>query len=78
MHSIVTRLEEEGLLRRTPHLNHGRIQRLHLTDEGQTRLDQAYEIVEAIEDRMTEGISREEVERAKRVLIECAQVLGEE
>jgi DNA-binding MarR family transcriptional regulator len=25
MHSIVTRLEEEGLLRRTPHPNHGRI-----------------------------------------------------
>jgi hypothetical protein len=34
--------------------------------------------VEAIEDRMTEGISREEVEQAKRVLIECAQALGEE
>jgi len=77
MHSIVTRLEE-GLLRRTPHPNHGRIQRLHLTDEGQTRLDQAHKIVEAIEDRMTEGISREEVEQAKRVLIECAQALGEE
>jgi len=78
MHSIVTRLEEEGLLRRTPHPNHGRIQRLHLTDEGQTRLDQAHEIVEAIEDRMTEGISQEEVEQAKRILIECAQALGEE
>lgn len=77
MHSIVGRLEEADLLRRTPHPNHGRIQQLHLTDEGQARLDRGHEIVETIEERMTDGIGREEVEQAKRVLIKCTQALEE-
>ncbi len=78
MHSIVTRLEEGGLLERTPHPNHGRIQQLHLTDEGRTRLNEGHEIVEAIEERMTSQVSREELEEAKRVLIKCAEGLDEQ
>jgi len=77
MHSIVTRLEEEGLLRRTPHPNHGRIQQLHLTDEGRARVNEGHEIIGAIEERMTGEVSREELEQAKRVLIKCAKGLDE-
>lgn len=73
MHSIVTRLEKEDLLRRMPHPNHRRIKQPHRTDEGQPRLDQACEIVEAIKGWMTEEVSRDEVEQAKRVLIGGAQ-----
>ncbi|MFB6273954.1 MAG: MarR family winged helix-turn-helix transcriptional regulator [Salinibacter sp.] len=78
MHSIVTRLEEDDLLRRTPHPNHGRIRQLHLTDEGQARLERAHEIVNEIEDTMTREVSREEVKQATDVLITCAAALQEE
>lgn len=77
MHSIVTRLEEENLLERTPHPNHGRIQQLHLTEEGIGRLDEAHAIVDDIEDEMTEPVSTEEVEQAKEVLLRCAHALSE-
>ncbi|PSQ96646.1 MAG: MarR family transcriptional regulator [Bacteroidetes bacterium SW_9_63_38] len=77
MHSIVTRLEEEGLLQRTPHPDHGRIQQLHLTDGGQARLDQGHEIVTEIEDGMTEEVTEEELEQAKSVLIRSTAALRE-
>lgn len=77
MHSIVTRLEENGLLERSPHPNHGRIQQLHLTDEGQARLDRGHEIVNEIEDAMTADVSDEEEEQAKQVLIKCAGALAD-
>ncbi len=76
MHSIVTRLEDEDLLRRTPHPNHGRIQQLHLTDEGRTRLAQAHEIVEAVEAAMTSELSPEEADQARGILLKCAEGLA--
>lgn len=78
MHSIVTRLEEEELLERTPHPTHGRIQQLHLTEEGTARLEEAHAIVEALEEEMTDPVSAEEVEQAKEVLLRCAGALSEE
>lgn len=75
MHSMVTRLVEEELLHRRPDPDHGRKQQLHLTDEGQARLDQAHEIVEDIEQIMTADVSSEALDQAKEVLIECAASL---
>lgn len=77
MHSIVTRLEDEHLLERTPHPDHGRIQQLHLTEAGQARLDEGHQIVEAIEERMTAEVSRDELEQAKQVLLACTEALEE-
>lgn len=75
MHSIVTRLEEAGLLRRTPDPDHGRIQQLHLTDEGTARLEQAHDVVDEIEKQMTAGIPADELEQAKSVLVRCVATL---
>lgn len=77
MHSVVTRLEDEGLLRRRPHPTHGRIQQLHLTDEGRARLSRGHEIVEAVEATMTANVRSDEVAQAKAVLLKCAAALAD-
>lgn len=72
------RLEDAGLIRRAPHPNHGRIQQLHLTDEGQARLNLAHDVVGQVEKEMTAELSRDEVERAKDLLAKCAAALEAE
>lgn len=77
MHSIVIRLEDADLLRRTPDPDHGRKQQLHLTDEGGARLERAHDIVKKIERKMTDGVSAKQVEQAKDVMVRCAAALRE-
>lgn len=52
----VTRLERAGLLERTPHPVHGRVMRLHATDEGRRLLLRAEAVADETERELTEAI----------------------
>jgi DNA-binding MarR family transcriptional regulator len=60
MSVTITRLVEDGRVKRRPHEVHGRVQRLELTAKGRTALKRAWLIVLACEERMTAELSASE------------------
>lgn len=58
---LVGRMERRELLERRPCEQDGRSSRLHLTDLGRQKLDSARPLIQAMNERMTEGFSDEEV-----------------
>ena len=53
---LVTTMEREGLVRRSPHPTHGRVMETYATDEGLRRLRQATPFVEELEARILDGL----------------------
>jgi DNA-binding MarR family transcriptional regulator len=49
MQGIITKLERDGYVRRTPHPEHGRIQTTELTENGRVALEAAHLIAAEIE-----------------------------
>ncbi|GIJ44530.1 hypothetical protein Val02_14160 [Virgisporangium aliadipatigenens] len=54
-------LERAGLVERRPNPNDRRSQRIYLTDAGRVRLDEALPTVRAVEAKLSEGFSAEEI-----------------
>jgi DNA-binding MarR family transcriptional regulator len=73
MQGIVANMEKQGLLRRVPHPTHGRIQQSELTRKGAEVLARAHKALIGIEEKMTSGLSQEEVEALRRALLRCAE-----
>lgn len=73
MQGIVANMEKRGLLRRVPHPTHGRIRQSELTRKGMDLLARANKVLIGIEEKMTEGLSQEEVETLRRALLRCAE-----
>lgn len=73
MQGIVANMEKQGLLRRVPHPTHGRIRQSELTRKGTDLLARANKVLIGIEEKMTEGLSQEEVEALRRALLRCAE-----
>jgi DNA-binding MarR family transcriptional regulator len=61
------------LLRRVPHPTHGRIRQSELTRKGTDVLARAHKVLIGIEERMTAGLSQEEVEALRCALLRCAE-----
>ena len=75
MHQIVRGLETRDLIRRSQHPEHGRIQQMRVTEEGQTLLRQAHGLVASTEEVMTQALSAKEIEQARGTLIKCYEAL---
>ena len=73
MQGIVANMEKQGLLRRVPHPTHGRIRQSKLTRKGTDALERAHKMLIGIEEKMTAGLSRKEVEALRCALLCCAE-----
>ncbi|MGL6464963.1 MarR family winged helix-turn-helix transcriptional regulator [Aeromonas hydrophila] len=69
---MVTSLERSGLLARTPHLQHGRIQQLSLSPAGATLLAEAKARVARLEQELAAPLAEEELLLVKRWLANLA------
>jgi DNA-binding MarR family transcriptional regulator len=75
MNEIVQSLQDRGLLQRTAHPVHGRILQLDLTPLGRTRLRQAHQLIETVEERMVAGLAHEERRQFVEWLEQCSVAL---
>jgi DNA-binding MarR family transcriptional regulator len=73
MQGIVANLERIGLLRRKPHPTHGRIQQSALTEKGGVVLAKAHKLLIGVEQAMTSGFKKEEIEALRSLLHRCAE-----
>jgi DNA-binding MarR family transcriptional regulator len=69
---IVGNLERAGLIVRTPHEMHGRIQQIEVTEEGKGLLAKCKKRVQALEEALVEGLRAEEEMVVKRWLASIA------
>jgi DNA-binding MarR family transcriptional regulator len=75
MNGVLATLEREGLVERHPHPTHGRILQVHLTDEGERRLETAHPAVRGLEAAIEEGFTADEIATVKAWLVASAQRL---
>ncbi|GHO92683.1 hypothetical protein KSF_027310 [Reticulibacter mediterranei] len=75
MNTIVTNLEEAGLLVRRPHPEHGRVLQAYLTPQAETLLQEGHRRVRAIEERMMASISHDQWLQLTVALQACADAL---
>ncbi len=75
MNEIVQSLHASGLMQRTAHPIHGRILQLDLTPLGRTRLRQAHQLTETVEEHMVAGLAQEEQQQFVRWLQQCSVAL---
>ena len=73
MQGIVANLERLGLLRRKPHPTHGRIRQSELTEKGDVVLAKAHKLLIGVEEAMTSGFKKEEIEALRSLLHRCAE-----
>ena len=75
MHQIVGGLESRSLIKRSPHLRHGKIVQVEVTAAGRQLLAKAHELVGEVEKKLTFGLSAVEKEQAIGVLRRCHTAL---
>lgn len=71
MNTILQNLEQHGLIRREPHPTQGTVLRVFLTDEGYTRLTEATQRVEEVQERMLSFLNADEREQLVDLLERC-------
>lgn len=76
MSEVLARLEEKGLIRRSPDPDHGRILRVDLTAAGLETLAECDEVVDEIEARMFAELAPSDRERLASALASCVRMLG--
>ena len=75
MNQILVNLEAAGLVERRPHPEHGRVLQAYLTKRGEKLVSRAHVKVEAVEERMLEGMSRGDRLRLLEALRGCTESL---
>ena len=75
MNQILVNLETAGLVVRRAHPEHGRVLQTYLTEQGETLVFRAHRVVEAVEERMLEGLSRNDRRRLLDALRQCTESL---
>ena len=74
---IIANLEKSGLVSRSPHAVHGRIQQLDLTDAGRDRLAAARKKIHALDGALRHSLSKEDEQVVRRWLVAVAIDHGE-
>lgn len=77
MHSVLTGLQQRGLLERATAAAEGRALPTVLTDDGRRLLEQASSRVAAVEDRMLQAMDRAQQHRLYSDLAACVASLSE-
>lgn len=78
MQGILVNLERDGLIKRTPHPEHGRVIMSELTKAGQKVVRAGADAAEAVERQMLSDLSKSEVAQLNALLQRCAAALDEE
>ncbi len=73
MLGIVANLERLGLIRREAHPTHGRIRVSELTSAGKDVLRSAHPLLKGVDERMTAGFDRGEIESLRSLLQRCTE-----
>jgi DNA-binding MarR family transcriptional regulator len=76
MNELIAGLEECGLVRRVPDPGHARIRIIELTAPGTRLLAKCDSAVSAMEERMLDGLPRNERDRMRALLTTCVHNLG--
>lgn len=75
MHQIIGGLESRSLIGRSPHLQHGKIVQVVVTEAGRQLLDKAHRVVGEVQKKMTHDLSAAEEEQATGILLRCCTAL---
>ncbi len=75
MQGILVNLERDGLIKRTPHPEHGRVIMSELTKTGQKVVAAGAEAAEAVEKQMLSLLSAKETAQLNELLQRCAEAL---
>ncbi len=75
MQGILVNLERDGMIKRTPHPEHGRVIMSELTKAGQKVVAAGAEAAEAVEKQMLSLLSVKETEQLNELLQRCAAAL---
>lgn len=75
MQAILVNLERAGLIKRSPHPDHGRVIMTELTKAGQTAVAQGEKAADAVERKMLSTLSAEEAQHLRELLKRCAAAL---
>ena len=76
MQGLLANLERAGLIRRTPHPEHGRIIQSELTDKGIDTVAAATLAADAVEQLMLAHLNETESQQLADLLSKCATALG--
>ena len=77
VNGIVSRLEEKGLITRTPSAQDGRCRILHLTEQGRACHHHFKDIIGQVEAQMEQGFTPEELSLLRSLLLRVANNLAE-
>ncbi|MNR44128.1 hypothetical protein D3C85_1628330 [compost metagenome] len=75
MQAILVTLERAGLLTRTAHPEHGRVQKTELTEAGSKVLSAASKIVADVEARLHKAADPVQPQEARELLLRFAEAL---
>ncbi|WP_166268717.1 transcriptional regulator SlyA [Marinobacter caseinilyticus] len=64
---LLDSLEEQGLIQRRPCQNDRRARRLHLTESGESFMDDLNDRAKSLRDEMLEGVSEDDIDVALKV-----------
>lgn len=76
--SLVNGLVKKRLVIRQDHPNDARYKQIFLTDEGKKLADQTQHFAQIVEDRVKAGMSPEEFETLKKLLVKMVGLFGEQ
>ena len=72
---VLKAMEEQGLVERTQHPRHQTVLEIHLTSVGREALSAARKRAEPIEQRITNALSRSEIETLRALLRRCIEAI---
>ncbi len=75
MQAILVTLEKSGFIKRTPHPEHGRVQKTELTPSGDQALEAASEIVADVETRLVDAAAPLSAPLVAEMLMRLANAL---
>lgn len=75
MNAVLVNLEDDRMIERLPHAEHGRVIEARLSQKGRASLHRAHRAVEAVEGRMVKGLTGGERARLTAALRRCADNL---
>jgi len=78
MQGILVNLERVGLIKRSPHPEHGRLIMTELTEAGRKVVAEGAKAADVVERRMLSTLSTEEAQLLCRLLKSCAAALSDE